>query len=390
MDNKKLKNHNSEKKVVLVSFLFILFVASVYAVGQPTIIALQGKIVNETTGAVIESAALRVNITGTDGNTLWNQTYATAVSNGFFDLLLGTSADNPLNLTFNQNYNVSIYFGDSSVQIGGTYRFQGGQGLINPSNISAGDFTADGNFTFGSAIDIDKTNNRIGIGTSTPSEKLEIYGGKISVDSAGATDTEYLDFSSSGTTIGGLGRDTNDIVLYSPFGIRLTEGSTDVLTVEAGNVGIGTIYTNLFNAVGGTTSLAVTGDSSSTAVNGNTDASISIVNTDDTTDNTVGLHFAWQDTDDVPNYAGASIVAQLGAKTASQYPTGSLHFLTSTSANTAPTEKMTILENGNIGIGTSNPNATLQLAGSEPLINTTDQENLTLASEDGSVIIKLG
>ena len=102
----------------------------------------------------------------------------------------------------------------------------------------------------------------------------------------------------------------------------------------------------LYNAVGGSASLAVTGSSSSTNIVGNTVSSIAIVNTDDTTDNTAGLHFAWQDADGTPNYAGASIVAVLGEKTAGQYPTGDLHFLTSTTANAAPSTKLTILKSG--------------------------------------------
>ena len=71
---------------------------------------------------------------------------------------------------------MSVYVGSSQVQIGGTYRFRGGQGLISPSNVSSGNFSALGNFSFGSTLFVDKTNDRVGIGTTTPNQKLVVAG----------------------------------------------------------------------------------------------------------------------------------------------------------------------------------------------------------------------
>lgn len=137
----------------------------------------------------------------------------------------------------------------------------------------------------------------------------------------------------------------------------------EVMRIDSsGNVGIGTTYTSLFNSVGGSTRLAVCGSSATTDILGNTGASISIINTDTTANNTAGLHFARADTDDTPNYAGASIVAQFPeTQVASQYPKGLLAFLTSTAANNAPSEKMRIDASGNVGIGTSSPDSGTKL-----------------------------
>jgi hypothetical protein len=126
-------------------------------------------------------------------------------------------------------------------------------------------------------------------------------------------------------------------------------GSTKVTVKSDGNVGIGSSETTMFNAVGGVTRLSVTGSSSSTNIAGNTSASIAIVNTDQTQNNTAGLHFARADTDDTPNYAGSSVVAQFeDTQATGQYPKASLIFLTSTAANTAPSEKLRIQSGGGI------------------------------------------
>src|SRR3989338_3347544 len=153
--------------------VFLLLLATAFA-AQPTVISLQGKLTNSSTGALITSANVFVNISSFGGQTVWNETFVNGVSNGFFDLLLGTNADNPLNLTFDQDYNISISAGSTVAQIGGTYRFRSGVGQISPSNLSAGNFSAAGNFSFGSSLFVDKTNNRVGIGTNSPYNALTV------------------------------------------------------------------------------------------------------------------------------------------------------------------------------------------------------------------------
>ncbi|MBS3111417.1 hypothetical protein J4435_04945 [Candidatus Woesearchaeota archaeon] len=155
--------------------VFLLLLATAFA-AQPTVISLQGKLTNSSTGALITSANVFVNISSFGGQTVWNETFVNGVSNGFFDLLLGTNADNPLNLTFDQDYNISISAGSTVAQIGGTYRFRSGVGQISPSNLSSGNFSAPGNFSFGGSMFIDKTSNRVGIGTAAPTTALDVAG----------------------------------------------------------------------------------------------------------------------------------------------------------------------------------------------------------------------
>ncbi|HIH05173.1 TPA: hypothetical protein HA281_00395 [Candidatus Woesearchaeota archaeon] len=155
--------------------VFLLLLATAFA-AQPTVISLQGKLTNSSTGALITSANVFVNISSFEGQTVWNETFVNGVSNGFFDLLLGTNADNPLNLTFDKDYNISISAGSTVAQIGGTYRFRSGVGQISPSNLSSGNFSAPGNFSFGGSMFIDKTSNRVGIGTAAPTTALDVAG----------------------------------------------------------------------------------------------------------------------------------------------------------------------------------------------------------------------
>ena len=141
--------------------------------------------------------------------------------------------------------------------------------------------------------------------------------------------------------------------------IAFAEGGTESMRIDSsGNVGIGSSETTLFTAVAGTAKLAVTGSDSTTTVANNKDAAFAIVNTDDTTNNLAGLHFAWQDTDNSPNFAAASIIGILGAKVAGQYPAGQIAFLTSSATNNAPSEKMRITAGGEVYIaGTTDQGA---------------------------------
>ena len=188
----------------------------------------------------------------------------------------------------------------------------------------------------------------VGIGTAVPGAPLEVFTG------SGSLGMRIKRFSSGVYYSDILHADTPERLAFK---VGTGAAIAERMAIKGdGSVGIGTTDTLLFNSVGGTTKLAVVGDSASTAVLGNTDASISIINKDGTLGNTAGLHFARADTDETPNYAGASIVAQfLAAQVTGQYPAADMNFLTSTSQNLAPSSKMILTAAGNVGIGTASP-----------------------------------
>ena len=131
--------------------------------------------------------------------------------------------------------------------------------------------------------------------------------------------------------------------------IKLQNNGSESVAITSTGVGIGVTNVSVFNGVGGTSKLVIKGSDTATAIANNSDASLTIANDDGTAGNLAGLHFARADTDDNPHYAGASIVAQFSeTQVTGQYPKGELAFLTSTSANTAPSEKMRILAAGGL------------------------------------------
>ena len=159
-----------------------------------------------------------------------------------------------------------------------------------------------------------------------------------------------------------------------------SDGNTHMLFVDAASelVTMGTTVGGLFNAEGTTATLTVAGSDTSTTTIGNGGAAINISNKDGTAGNTAGIHFSREDNVGNPHFSGAAIVAQFpDAQADGEYPKGRLHFNTSTTANAAPSTKMTLLEDGNLGIGTTSPTQPLS-------ISTSGSNGLFLLRDEGT------
>jgi len=180
------------------------------------------------------------------------------------------------------------------------------------------------------------------------------FNGPIGSVTPGAGAFTTLSASSTLTLSGG----TANGVLYLNGSKVATSGSA--LTFDGTNLGIGTSNNNVFDQVGAARPLVVQKSDTSTTIAGST-ASITISNSDTTTNNTAQLNFAAITGANTNQYSSAIISAIFGARTNGQYPTGQLVFSTSTSLNAAPTEKMRIDSSGNVGIGTSSPSYGLDI-----------------------------
>lgn len=148
---------------------------------------------------------------------------------------------------------------------------------------------------------------------------------------------------------------TNNFTLYQPASpdgtVRLGVGNYGATTLDAitatsaGNVSIGTATNNVYDAVAAARPLVVQSSSSSTTLNGSTN-SITICNSDTTTNNISQINFAAITGANTAQFSSAIISAIHGARVNGQYPAGQLSFSTASATNSAPTEKYRIAANG--------------------------------------------
>jgi hypothetical protein len=123
-----------------------------------------------------------------------------------------------------------LYLSGTTIDLGGVEISSDGTSLTMPpvSNIS-GDFTVDTD-----TLHVDSTNNRVGIGTASPTQELHIYTGsanadvRLQGDPSGHMDVYH------GPAVAGLNA-TNAVTMQ--FG---TSGTTRMAIDSSGNVGIGT------------------------------------------------------------------------------------------------------------------------------------------------------
>jgi hypothetical protein len=165
---------------------------------------------------------------------------------------------------------------------------------------------------------------------------------------------------------------TNGVYLPSANTVAISTNGTGRLFVDAsGNISVGTANNNVFDQIAAARPLLIESSSSSTTIGGSSNA-ITISNSDATTSNTSQINFAALTGGNADQRTSAIISAIHGPRTANQYHTGTLVFLTSTATNSAPTEKLRIDSSGRLLVGTSSDSggALLQVNGDRIRIGT--------------------
>ena len=137
------KFFNKKSILIILLFAVLLFNLAIATAGHPTLVGLQGK-VQDSSGNDVASANLTVNISTSNSCTagvFFSHGYPNNVSSGIFDIMLGSTYQ--LNLSYNEDYYLCLFV--NGEQVGGPYRFRGGQGQIGSEDINKTD-----DYTFGS------------------------------------------------------------------------------------------------------------------------------------------------------------------------------------------------------------------------------------------------
>jgi hypothetical protein len=211
--------------------------------------------------------------------------------------------------------------------------------LSGTSATFSGDLTIDTNTLY-----VDSTNNKVGIGTTTPDSQLVINGSSNSRFNMRAGDTRY----------GTLYADNGVFAVSSITSIPLVFGTNDIEKMRitsGGNVLIGTTTDNgaKLNVNGSATfASSVSTDANLTLNNGTLYVSAGSGLSYSSRLSTA-YNFPYVDTY-LDSFGGASYEGRLNFRT--------------NSGGGAMSTKMTILNNGSVGIGTSTPSANLSLSGS--------------------------
>ena len=114
-------------------------------------------------------------------------------------------------------------------------------GTITPAKIASGDFYFDTDTLY-----IDSTNDRVGVGTSSPASPLDVRGGNIYVDGGGSGGASQVILTTSASSGANFGQISNTGTRWSlGYGGSIGTVGTEVLTWNSsGNVGIGTTSPN--------------------------------------------------------------------------------------------------------------------------------------------------
>lgn len=252
------------------------------------------------------------------------------------------------------------------------------------------------------AMFIDES-QRVGIGTSAPTTRLDVVGGFHLRDIAGVAGTSYgiefntnssaprIDWVYNGGYIGQFSSDANDFNLRNSklatggfrFYTNPAGSSVERLTIlNNGNVGVNTIApTSSLHVTGVITEDVTSQDNFSNGLNirkrGNSTASTGAV----ASGAEIGYHsfYGWNST----GYARGAYVFATAAENYTATANGTNYAIfTTANGTTANVERFKIMHNGNVGIGTGNPNGGLTLYGPASLALPTNIQGSTGATKE--------
>ena len=229
------------KSNLLKGICFCLFLSSVFCLlfssvptataAIPKYINFQGKLTDDIGNPVADgsySITFRLYSAQTGGTALWTETQSVTVSGGVFNVALGT--ETALTLAFNTQYWLSVQVG-SDTEMTPRQRITAAGYALNADNLdtyTSGQFlrsdAADVYNEDGTNIDLrfegdseqnlfflDASADRIGIGTSTPSEELDVVGDvQISQNLTVSSTVSATYFSGDGSSLTNLGAATID------------------------------------------------------------------------------------------------------------------------------------------------------------------------------------
>ena len=230
----------------------------------------------------------------------------------------------------------------------------------------------------------------VGIGAPAPGVKLEVVSAdniisyfngsaadyaRVNINTPANSDAQLSFMEGGGTkwTVGNDGSDSDKLKFMPTFGAF--DGSSEVLTIQSnGSVGIGTASPTNLLSLGGTAARTIWMERNTTAATAGQGLTLSsggaIAGTAD--------------------LAGGDLTLKSGISTGTG--TSALHFYTATAGTTGtadntPTEKMTILGSGSVGIGTTAPAAKLDVWDSK---NLTNLKSGTIITDNSAVGLGVG
>jgi hypothetical protein len=218
--------------------------ASVQA-GIPELINYQGMLTDNSGTPLNGSYDITFKIYNAEsaGTKRWEETQSgVSVADGLFNVILGSV--NPINLDFSEDYWLEIAVGGETMpdrlkftSVGYAYRAQ----KADTATVALSASTGGGWVDAGSTVRLQTSTDNVGIGTSSPNEKLEVNGQNSEAGFRAAWGNTYPslygEFTHAGS--GGLKINANAGGGWADMSLQ-TDGTTRVFIESGGNVGIGT------------------------------------------------------------------------------------------------------------------------------------------------------